>query len=48
MSEEEKDHRIKELEDFIQEYIIDNVYYYHSPLYNRAIILVKQEDDDDE
>jgi hypothetical protein len=46
MSEEEKDHRIKELEDFIQEYIIDNVYYYHSPLYNRAIILLKQEYDE--
>ena len=46
MSEEEKDHRIKELENFIQECIIDNVYYYHSPLYNRAIILLKQEDDE--
>jgi hypothetical protein len=47
MSEEEKDQRIKELEGFIQEHIIDNVYYYHSPLYNRAIILLKQEDDDE-
>jgi hypothetical protein len=40
MSEEEKDIRIKELETFLQEDILDDVYYYHSPIWYRATELL--------
>ena len=45
MSEEEKNIRIMELEEFLQS-IIDNVYYYDSPIYNEAVKLLNQNKDD--
>ena len=48
MTEEEKDIRIKELETFLQEDILDDVYYYHSPIWYRATELLNQNKDKDE
>lgn len=48
MTEEEKDIRIKELETFLQEDILDDVYYYHSPIWHRATELLNQNKDKDE
>ena len=45
MTEEEKDIRIKELETFLQEDILDDVYYYHSPIWYRATELLNQNKD---
>lgn len=45
MTEEEKDNRIKELEEFL-ETIIDNVYYYHSPIWDDAMRLLNRTDVD--
>jgi len=46
MTEEEKDLRIKELEQFILEYIIDNVYYYGSPLWDKGMELLNIKEDE--
>ena len=46
MTEEEKDLRIKELEQFILEYIIDNVYYYGSPLWDKGMELLNLKEDE--
>ena len=48
IKEEEKDIRIKELETFLQEDILDDVYYYHSPIWYRATELLNQNKDKDE
>jgi len=44
--EEEKDIRIKELETFLQEDILDDVYYYHSPIWYRATELLNKDKDE--
>jgi hypothetical protein len=41
MTEEEKDIRIMELEEFLES-IIDNVYYYDSPIYREAVKLLNK------
>ena len=46
MTEEEKDIRIKELETFLQEDILDNVYYYHSPIWYGATELLNKGEDE--
>ena len=39
--EKEKDSRIKELETFLEEEIIEDVYQYMTPLWHRATKLLK-------
>ena len=46
MSEEEKDIRIKELETFLQEDILDDVYYCHSAIWYRATELLNKDKDE--
>jgi hypothetical protein len=40
--EKDREIRIKELETFLQEDILDDVYYYHSPIWHRATELLNQ------
>lgn len=40
--EKDRETRIKELETFLQEDILDDVYYYHSPIWHRATELLNQ------
>ena len=46
--EKDRETRIKELETFLQEDILDDVYYYHSPIWYRATELLNQNKDKDE
>lgn len=46
--EKNRETKIKELETFLQEDILDNVYYYHSPIWYRATELLNQNKDKDE
>ena len=46
--EKNRETRIKELETFLQEDILDDVYYYHSPIWYRATELLNQNKDKDE
>lgn len=46
--EKDRETRIKELETFLQEDILDDVYYYHSPIWHRATELLNQNKDKDE
>lgn len=46
--EKDREVRIKELETFLQEDILDDVYYYHSPIWYRATELLYQNKDKDE
>lgn len=39
--EKQKDIRISELEDFLES-IVDDVYYYHSPIYDEAVNLLNK------
>ena len=46
--EKDRESRIKELETFLQEDILDDVYYYHSPIWYRATELLNQNKNKDE
>ena len=46
--EKDRESKIKELETFLQEDILDDVYYYHSPIWYRATELLNQNKDKDE
>jgi hypothetical protein len=41
--EKDRESRIKELETFLQEDILDDVYYYHSPIWYRATELLNKD-----
>jgi len=45
MTDEEKDKRIKELEEFIEN-IIENVYYYGSPIWREGCELLNKNEDE--
>jgi hypothetical protein len=45
MTEEEKDNRIKELEEFIEN-IINDVYYYGSPIWREGCKLLNKNEDE--
>ena len=44
--EKDRETRIKELETFLQEDILDDVYYYHSPIWHRATELLNKDKDE--
>ena len=44
--EKDRETRIKELETFLQEDILDDVYYYHSPIWYRATELLNKDKDE--
>ena len=46
--EKDRETRIKELETFLQEDILDDVYYYHSPIWYRATELLNQNQNEEE
>ena len=46
--EKEKDSRIKELETFLEEEIIEDVYHYMDPLWYGATKLLKSKSEEDE